>query len=171
MRGAIPLLLCMALLTGCSDDPAGTSESQDLLTLKNLTEPYKSFDAGKAAGYDAPFMNACFASDSGAMGIHYQNTAIDLTATPKVTSPPFLMYEPQQDGSMKLVGVEYVKAAPQTDTAPVLFDQHFTYNAGLGVWALHVWAWQDNPSGLYANWNPTVTCAFAPPSTIKAHHH
>ena len=41
---------------------------------------------------------------------------------------------------MKLVGVEYVKAAPPTDPAPVLFDQQFTFNTGLSIWALHVWA-------------------------------
>jgi len=170
MRRAVPVLFCMALLAGCGDGPAGSSENQDLITLKNLTKPYQNFDAGKAAGYDAPFMNACFASDSGAMGIHWGNSAIDLTATPSVSKPPFLMYEPQQDGTMKLVGVEYVKAAPETDPAPELFDQQFTFNAGLGVWALHVWAWKDNPSGLYANWNPAVTCQFTPATLSVAHH-
>jgi hypothetical protein len=79
MTRAAPVLCCMLLLAGCSDDPAGTGESQDLTTLKNLTAPYQSFDAGKAAGYDAPFMG-CFANDSGAMGIHYQNR--------RSTSPP-----------------------------------------------------------------------------------
>ena len=34
------------------------------------------------------------------------NGAIDLAAAPSVTKPPFLMYEPQEDGSMKLVGVD-----------------------------------------------------------------
>ena len=97
------LLMGMALLTGCGND--SSMESQDLATLRTLTEPFKSFDAGKAAGYSAPFMG-CFANDSGAMGIHYQNTSIGLTDTPSVSKPPFLMYEPQQDGSMQLVGVE-----------------------------------------------------------------
>lgn len=23
---------------------------------------------------------------------------------------------------------------------------------------LHVWAWQGNPSGLFASWNPNVSC-------------
>jgi hypothetical protein len=162
------LLVGIALLAGCGNDPSGT-EGQDLATLRTLTAPYQSFDAGKAAGYNAPFMG-CFANDSGAMGIHYQNTAIDLTATPSVSKPPFLMYEPQPDGTMKLVGVEYVKAAPPTDPAPTLFDQHFTFNTGLQIWALHVWAWKSNPAGLYANWNPTVTCQFAPQTSVMAHH-
>jgi len=24
---------------------------------------------------------------------------------------------------------------------------------------LHVWAWQYNPLGLFANWNPLIQCA------------
>ncbi len=172
MRRILGLLVGVALVAGCSDDPQGTSgEDQDLATLKALTEPFQSFDAGKAAGYDAPFMG-CFAIDSGGMGIHYQNTGIDVAATPSVSKPPFLMYEPQQDGSMRLVGVEYVKAAPPTDPAPTLFGQKFTFNTGLGIWALHVWDWKANPAGLYANWNPSVTCQFAPatPGAAAGHH-
>lgn len=169
MRGTVSLLLGIALLGGCGGDPAGTTESQDLVELRKLTAPFQNFDVGKAAGYDAPFMG-CFANDSGAMGIHFQNPAIDLAATPSVTQPPFLMYEPQQNGTMKLVGVEYVKAAPESDPAPTLFDQKFTYNTGLKIWALHVWAWKSNPSGLFANWNPTVSCQFAPQASVVAHH-
>jgi hypothetical protein len=169
MRGTATLLIGLALLAGCSDDPV-SSEDHDLVALRALTQPYQNFDVGKAAGYNAPFMG-CFASDSGAMGIHFQNTTIDLTATPEVNKPPFIMYEPQQDGSMRLVGVEYVKAAPPTDPAPTLFNQSFTFNPGLQVWALHVWLWKPNPVGLYANWNPTVSCQFAPASTPLMTHH
>jgi hypothetical protein len=160
------------VLAGCGDNTEPTQAEQDLATLRSLTQPYQSFDAGVAAGWNAPFQNACFSSDQGAMGIHYGNASIDLAATPEVTKPPFLMYEPQQNGTFTLVGVEYVKAAPQTDPAPVLFDQQFSFNTTLGVWTLHVWAWKQNPSGLYAPWNPTVTCEFAPASlAIKSHHH
>jgi len=172
MRRTVRLLAGLALLVslaGCGDGPAATGEDQDLATLRSLTAPYRNFDAGKAAGYNAPFMG-CFANDSGAMGIHYQNPAIDLKATPAVPKPPFLMYEPRQDGTMELVGVEYVKDAPPTDPAPMLFDQQFTYNTGLKIWALHVWAWKDNPAGLYASWNPNVTCRFAPQTAAMAHH-
>jgi len=27
---------------------------------------------------------------------------------------------------------------------------------------LHVWAWQDNPKGTFADWNTNVTCAKQP---------
>jgi len=25
-------------------------------------------------------------------------------------------------------------------------------------WYLHAWVWTDNPSGLFADWNPKVRC-------------
>jgi hypothetical protein len=81
------------------------------------------------------------------------------------------MYEPQQDGTMQLVGVEYVKAAPPNEPPPVLFNRNFTFNAELGVWALHVWLWKENPAGLYANWNPTVSCQFTPATAPLTVHH
>ena len=49
MQRTALLLMGMALLAGCGND--SSTESQELATLRTLTEPYKSFDAGKAAGY------------------------------------------------------------------------------------------------------------------------
>jgi hypothetical protein len=28
----------------------------------------------------------------------------------------------------------------------------------LKLWYLHVWVWQENPSGVFADWNPDVKC-------------
>jgi hypothetical protein len=44
---------------------------------------------------------------------------------------------------------------------PELFGQHFHRNEAFGIWALHVWVWRNNPSGLFADWNPRVSCAAA----------
>jgi len=30
--------------------------------------------------------------------------------------------------------------------------------APLGIWYLHVWHWEPNPSGVFADWNPNVKC-------------
>ena len=81
MRQAALVIPGMAL-AGCGDE--SVTEGQDLATLRSVTAPFKSFEVGKAADYTAPFMG-CFANDSGAMGIHYQNPAIEVTATPTVT--------------------------------------------------------------------------------------
>ena len=28
----------------------------------------------------------------------------------------------------------------------------------VGFYTLHVWLWGHNPSGMFAHWNPEVTC-------------
>jgi hypothetical protein len=47
--------------------------------------------------------------------------------------------------------------------AQELFGQRFHWNefAVGGIWALHVWLWRHNPAGLFADWNPNVSCQFA----------
>ena len=37
---------------------------------------------------------------------------------------------------------------------PVLFMGYAAFN----LYALHVWAWENNPSGIYKSWNPRVNC-------------
>jgi hypothetical protein len=71
---------------------------------------------------------------------------------------------------MRLVGVEFILPGSPSDTPPVLFEQPFTYNFTFSVWALHVWAADNNPSGLYANWNPRVSCQYATTLAAHAHH-
>ena len=81
--------------------------------------------------------------------------------------PEALIYEPGRDG-LGLVGVEYIVIAAAWDakhkTPPTLMGQVFHYNTApnrYGIpafYALHVWAWRDNPSGPFADWNSTVSC-------------
>jgi hypothetical protein len=37
------------------------------------------------------------------------------------------------------------------------------------VWGLHVWIWKENPSGLFAPWNPRVTCKNTTDVSSMAH--
>jgi len=79
--------------------------------------------------------------------------------------PEPVMYEPQRDGRLELVGVDYVVpfAAWQHAEPPRLLGVPFMRNEPLGVWALHIWNWRSNPSGTFAMWNPKVSCALATP--------
>ena len=47
------------------------------------------------------------------------------------------------------------------EAGPTLLGVPFGRNEALGVWALHIWAWRPNPSGMFAMWNPRVSCALA----------
>ncbi|HEU4697590.1 MAG TPA: hypothetical protein VFS40_00260, partial [Gemmatimonadales bacterium] len=78
-------------------------------------------------------------------------------------------------GQLRLVGVEYVVPRDlwTSPEKPRLFGRELQPN-GFGLFALHVWLWRDNPSeeGIYADWNPTVSCRYAPPAhAVRAGGH
>jgi len=129
-------------------------------------------DVGKAieAGYTIRLADLagieCIASPSqGAMGVHMVNGSL-LDTTIDATAPEALVYEPRNDGTLKLVALEYVIF--QSDWSgsgkPSLFGQEFDFvpagnRYGLPpFYALHAWIWKPNPSGLLNAWNPRVDC-------------
>lgn len=73
-----------------------------------------------------------------------------------VRSPAALVYEPESDGSYRLVTVEYVVPGPPDMTPPRLLGRDFTYQSALAVWKLHAWIWRPNPSGMFADFNPAA---------------
>lgn len=94
----------------------------------------------------------------GAMGIHFVKPSRIGNPSVSVTEPEVLLYIPEEDGELRLVGLEYVVPAPLTTTAPVLFGQTFHFNPMRNEYALHVWAWRSNPGGIFADFNPKLTC-------------
>ena len=100
-------------------------------------------------------------SDStGGMGYHYGKTAF-IDGNARLLEPEILMYEPQRDGSLQLVGIEYVVPLSAAANPPSLFGLEFHRNEAFQLWVLHVWLYKDNPSGMFTDWNPTVSCAAA----------
>lgn len=123
----------------------------------------------------------------GAMGVHYvRPDLLGITAPPSprvdgtgvhtdFRTPSILIYEPQADGSMELVAVENLvfarawrdrghSAVPSFHGVPYdamiddpatpadeahMFEPHFDR---------HVWIYRDNPNGIFAPFNPAVTC-------------
>jgi hypothetical protein len=123
----------------------------------------------------------------GAMGIHFfrpdllgitapPNPRVDGTGThTDFRNPAILIYEPQADGSLELVAVEnlvfrkawhsagnrelpafqgvaYDTMADNPDTAvdeAHMFEPHYDR---------HVWIYRENPNGVFAPFNPNVTC-------------
>jgi hypothetical protein len=158
MRRAAHILTWAVLIAGCSDSTS--SQNRDLTTLRNVTSPFRTFSAAADAGYSAKITSCMADATAGGMGFHYGNTAL-IDGTVSVDKPELLLYEPQADGSEELVAVEYIipyTAHARSDTPPVLFGQQFKQNDTFQLWGLHVWAWKNNPSGLYADWNPNVNC-------------
>lgn len=131
--------------------------------VRALTAKYRRLEAAQDAGYDIE-ATGCRANEPvGAMGIHWLNLSlVDGTVTP--LEPELLIYEPGKNGKMSFVGVEYIvpfAIVPDTDPAPELFGQEFLKNFGDQLWMMHLWVGRHNPDGLFATWNPRVTCAYA----------
>lgn len=139
---------------------------EQLLQLKKAVQAFSSHDVARAAGWSATISD-CVVSPTGGMGFHVANLD-ELEGRPFEVSllrPEVLMYVPMADGSMEFLGVEYiVPYTPENaSTPPQLLGQSFEYNPFLGIWALHVWTERHNPLGVFAPFNPSVSCEFAGP--------
>lgn len=145
--------------------PAHGDQSKLRQAVREATAQYLDINNAIKDGYGA-YLGCVSGSDHGAMGVHYVNGNL-INGTIDVAHPQALIYEPQPNGQMKLVGVEYITyAASWTSTSPpVLGGQVFLY-VGYpnrfniqAFYELHVWAWRDNPQGDFVDWNDHVTCA------------
>jgi hypothetical protein len=177
-RNKLSLLAGAALLVGCTSEPitteaghvaAATANTQglgpaiekDLATLRQVTAPFQQFDVAQAAQWSAK-ITSCMTDPGGAggMGFHYGNLNL-INGSVSVDKPQLLLYEPQKNGRLRLVAVEYI--IPYTfhardAEAPRLFNQPFKQNDTFQLWGLHAWVWKNNPSGIFADWNPDVNC-------------
>jgi hypothetical protein len=158
-----------AVARSASRDVRITDEKQ-LAELRKVTAHFHSIDVAKQAGYSTQ-ITPCWAHHSaGAMGYHYGKTSL-LDATVALLEPEVIIYEPQAGGHMKMVGMEYIVPLAAWEAAghdlnnsndvPQLLGQKFTRHSTLPIFKLHIWLWQQNPSGTYADWNPKVSCRFA----------
>jgi hypothetical protein len=132
----------------------------------------------------------------GAMGVHYfRPDVLGVTAppNPRVTgngihtdflTPAILIYEPQADGSLTLVAVENLvfadawKAAGRTEP-PTFHGVAYNFMADDPAtptdeahqfaphYDRHVWIYRENPNGVFAPFNPNVSCAHHKGATMK----
>jgi hypothetical protein len=137
------------------------SVQRDLQRLRTAIGPYADLALAQKAGYPTK-VPPCIRDSAGAggMGHHYFDRTL-YDSIVELEKPEMLLYAPQRDGSVKLVAVEYVvpyRLRPSTSTPPVLFGQPFRKHEQFQYWYLHVWAWEQNPTGLFEDWNPRVDC-------------
>lgn len=167
--------------------------ADELTKIYNSTKKYKDVNVAVAEGYMRDPMNLCDTAPMmgepsflGAMGIHYfRPDLVGVTATePRINgnglhtdfiNPAILIYEPQQDGALKLVAIEnlvfqkgwheagneekpkfrnyeYFPMADNKDTEvdeAHMFEPHYD---------LHMWLYRPNPHGLFMPFNPSVSC-------------
>jgi hypothetical protein len=137
---------------------------EQLVALRDVLAPYEDVDAALADGFER--FGDCMSGTQGAQGIHFTNGERIGDPTLDALRPEVLMYEPRPDGSLRLIGAEYLVFQQAWHdaghaAAPVLLGREFSLNTTLldePFYALHVWVWQYNPLGIFANWNPLVGC-------------
>lgn len=132
-----------------------------LAQLRRLTAPFHQFAAAQQAGWGTQ-LTECFSSPDGGMGFHYAKVPL-IDGTVDAAQPELLMYEPQRDGSLRFVGVEYIvpRTAWTGTEPPVLYGQTFPFNAAFDLYGLHVRVGRDNLQGVFASWNLRVSCRYA----------
>ena len=135
----------------------------------------------------------------GAMGIHFfRPDLLGITAPPNprvggtgthtdFNRPAILIYEPQADGSLQLVAVENLvfarawhsagnQAPPSyqgvtydsmSDDPATAIDEAHNFEPH---YDRHVWLYRDNPNGMFAQFNPNVSCRFHRSETAGSGH-
>jgi hypothetical protein len=112
--------------------------------------------------------DVCVASPDGGMGYHYVNRDRFDSVVNK-DQPEALLYAKGPGDTRVLTGVEYIKVDADQDLStdddrPSLFGRPFAgpmpgHGPGMPVhYDLHMWVWLANPDGMFAEWNPRVTC-------------
>jgi hypothetical protein len=147
-----------------------TLDQQNALVkiVRDSTERFKDVKAAEAEGYALQF--GCVSGDDfGAMGLHYINGNFVNGGVLDATRPQIVIYEPKPDGSLRLIGADYLLLADAWNAnhsgPPELMGQFFhlfTSPNRFGLpnfYTLHVWAWKENPKGAFVNWHSEVSCA------------
>jgi hypothetical protein len=156
---------------------AAASERSDAAKVAASTARFHDLQTAKDAGWNAHVIDvngiSCIADPSaGGMGDHFANPSLlfDNGAIDE-TKPEALVYEGRNNGSFKLVALEYIVTIADWEGAhgvgaakPKLFGREFDTTPspnrfGLpAFYSLHAWIWKNNPSGLLKPWNPKVSC-------------
>ena len=124
-------------------------------------------------------MTGCEQNSTGAMGQHWVRADRVVAQGVDPSAPEILLYLPTAAG-LKLVGVEYEENAlvnglpyygltapdpASVSPPPVMFggrvfDGPMQGHTPVQPWHydLHVWVWETNPSGLFVQYNPALSC-------------
>jgi hypothetical protein len=176
-------------------DDLSIDQLELLAAVRQATERFQDVSVALAEGYIPDPAGHCVTAEDvgapaewGAMGIHYLHPALMKLDMPAPGTrvfghassydplrPEVLVYEPQADGSLQLVAVEYLVFkeawyeggnARRPDFAGYDFeemedDPATEMDEAHGFephYELHVWLYRDNPTGMFAEFNPLVTC-------------
>lgn len=170
-RAAVALALAVGAVAVTTAVPAVAGDgplSEEQQAVRAAVAKYHSWEQAKRDGYTVEG-ERCVSSPAGTMGIHAINPALLMNDGIDPLRPEILLYVPKANGKLELVGVEYWKADADQSLAtagdrPSLFGRGFDgpmpgHNAQMPThYDLHVWVAEANPSGVFALFNPSLSC-------------
>jgi len=147
----------------------------ELAQVRRATARFHDLDTAKAAGYELGWVNGatppvriitnCVANPTaGAMGYHYFNAELMADNAVNLLEPEVLVYATGDDGELELVAVEWIARGPNTlppgpaEPPSVLGTPMHILVPAVGFHIMHAWIWKPNPAGMFADFNPDVTC-------------
>ena len=168
-------MLLLLVLAGIAYAATGVTDPvvlSQLAQVRRATAKYHDVNVALADGF-IPTAH-CIESPDGVMGIHYIHLPRMTDTEVNILEPEILLYVESGNG-LKLVGVEYwfsigppntpVDELPQPlPPAPVIFGKALEgpmdpHEEGQPPhYDLHAWVWQANPSGIFAQFNPNLSC-------------
>ena len=153
----------------------GAGVQAELAQVRAATARFHRVEEAVAAGYELGWVNGagnrivagCVSHPTaGAMGYHYFNAELMADNAVDAVEPEVLVYAPAADGGLKLVAVEWVVRSDKSNPAGVSeapsvlgMEMHILVPPpGPAFWLTHAWVWQHNPAGMFADFNPEVSC-------------
>jgi hypothetical protein len=150
--------------------PEGNTISQLLFDkVRTATRRFLDVNVAMHDGW-VPATPCVSGPEAGAMGVHFVLPSRLGDGMLNPNEPEALIYEPMANGALRLVGAEFIVfssdwASLHPDGGTPAVDGHLTNfvpepnRFGLhAFYELHVWAWEHNPSGTFADWNTNVSC-------------
>ena len=150
----------------------------DLAQVRAATARFHDLDAALEAGYElggvigagVRIITGCvFHPTAGAMGYHYFHPDLMAELAVDPLEPEALVYAPGENGKLKLAAVEYVVRGPNSNPPGVVpppiptvlgMEMHILVPPpGPAFYLMHAWVWKPNPAGMFADWNPEVSCS------------
>jgi hypothetical protein len=148
------------LLSASQNAPeSAKGQETDLLkSVRRATSRFHSTTQANMAGHESE--DHCVSAPGlGGMGYHWVNPSlVDPIFDP--LKPEAILYATGPGGNMRLIGLEYI-VINVGQPVPMFGDQPFDVGGSpvpVPHWTLHVWLYEHNPSGMFAPFNPNVSC-------------
>jgi hypothetical protein len=146
------------LATQANMSAAASAQTELLISVRRTTAKFHSTAQAIAAGHE-PDEHCVSAPGLGGMGFHWVNPSlVDPVFDP--LKPEAILYAMGPGGNLRLIAVEYI-VINVGQPRPMFGDQPFDVG-GTPVpvphWSLHVWLYENNPSGMFTPFNPNISC-------------